>query len=204
MGTAVMAAWFYILTLLTLIARGCPPPFNDFRYANNDTLLREVIDQARSNPQLGWSHVIGGTSPVKTWPADQQGTVSIPYCWANDFSKKKFGRRFMQAWVKWSRMIGPPSAQSGHRLGGFREVTDAHGGPIFCNRDDDQNFWEKSIPPDTLVIKAVLNSHGSSGSLGYKPNSWSVQADPISEGLSSTREMLILNVTGMTHTDDIN
>lgn len=119
-----MATLIHILTLLNVVVYGCPPPFNDFQYANNDTLLLEKISQYKSGPQLGWAHVVGGTSPVKTWPANDQGIVSIPYCWADPWSRKNIDRKFKQAWLKWSVKIGSPSAQSGHRLGGFREVTD--------------------------------------------------------------------------------
>lgn len=179
MRTAIMATLFHILSLLGLVAYGCPPPFNDFDYANNDTLLREKITQYKANPQLGWAHVIGGTSPVKTWPANQQGKVIIPYCWADAWSQKKFKRRFQQAWLRWSIKIGLPSAQSGHCLGGFQEVTDEHGESVFCYGDEKHMLWKKSIPDDTLVIKAVLNSHASYASLGYTPKEWLVRTYPV-------------------------
>lgn len=176
MRTGAMVSVLYVLALLTLVVYGCPPPFNDFKYANNNTLLLEKIAQYTSDPQLGWAHVIGGTSPVKTWPANDKGIVNIPYCWADPWSKKKIDRKFQQAWLKWSVKIGSPSAQSGHRLGGFREVTDKNGEPVFCYWDKSQKVWKKSIPDDTLVIRAVLNSHASSGSLGYTPKEWLVRA----------------------------
>lgn len=98
MGTSVMAALFYILTLLTLLAHGCPPPFNDFEYVDNDTLLREKIDGYKSNPQLGWAHAVGGVSALRPWPANAQGIVLIPYCFEDAWAKKK-DRKEVPRWV---------------------------------------------------------------------------------------------------------
>jgi hypothetical protein len=44
------------------------PPFNDFWYLDNATLLQEAIAEHRSNPGLGWAHVVGSDSPTKLWP----------------------------------------------------------------------------------------------------------------------------------------
>jgi hypothetical protein len=73
-----------LLSLLITLAHGCMPPFNDFRYAENDTLMREAIAQYKSNPEGGWLAVLENGSPIK-------------FCYADDYSKSKIGLIFVEA-----------------------------------------------------------------------------------------------------------
>ncbi|KAF1926112.1 uncharacterized protein M421DRAFT_7334 [Didymella exigua CBS 183.55] len=80
-----------LLTAFATLAMSCISAFNDFKYADNATLLKETIAQYEANPAMGWAHLLGGTSPLKPWPKDESGLVNIRYCWPNLDTKAKLG-----------------------------------------------------------------------------------------------------------------
>jgi hypothetical protein len=81
--------------LFSAFAYCCVPPFNNFRYLGNTTLLQEAIakynndSQLNDATQLGWAHVVGDPSPVKTWSKDQYGISNVKFCYRDGYAKKK-------------------------------------------------------------------------------------------------------------------
>jgi len=76
-----------LLATFVACASACIPPFNDFRYIDNTTLLQEVVEgweRARA-AQMDWAHVLDGRGPVERWPKGASGIVHINYCfWDQD------------------------------------------------------------------------------------------------------------------------
>lgn len=170
MRVNTMAVFLYLVAMLSMVY-GCPPLFNAFKYADNDTLLHQAISQYESNPALGWAHVIGGASPAEPWPTNDEGIVFIPYCFTDAWTTSKFEPHLLEAWKRWADKIGSPGAQTGHRLGGFKKVQGTKG-PILCFKDKKLKKWNKKLPHDTLTISAHLGTAGSSATMGYIPQSW--------------------------------
>jgi hypothetical protein len=71
------------------VVKYCPPPFNDFKYADNATLLSEAISEFKVDPQTGWSHVVADPSPAKPWPVDHHKLSVIPFCYVDQWTKNK-------------------------------------------------------------------------------------------------------------------
>lgn len=113
------------------------PHFNNFKYADNATLLKEVVAQYDANPAMGWAHVLGGTSPLKPWPKDDNGLVNIKYCWPNLETKAKLGPAIQGGWEMWHVPLGNGGPGSGHRVGGFSEYINGDE-TVFCWPDEYQ------------------------------------------------------------------
>jgi hypothetical protein len=165
-----VATLYFILSLLTTIVHGCPPPLNNFKYADNNTLLRQAISQHES------AHVVGGNSALRPWPTNAQGIVVIPFCFVDVWVKHKIEQNFQDAWERWYNKIGDPKPQTGHRLGGFQELKDRSGNPIFCYRDQAYKFWNPKVPGGTLQIKILPGTGRSQATMGFFPPEWSVQS----------------------------
>lgn len=162
----------YLFAYLAGVVKSCPPPFNAFRFADNQTLLEETMDQYDTNPELGWTHVIntgfpGSSSPLQVWPAGPDGIVYIKYCWADQVTKDRLASVVSRAWNSWSNAIGEAGpCYRRHRLGGFSEP------PDFCYTDAAHSNWNPAVPGDTVMVWATVGSIRSSASLGYRANSW--------------------------------
>jgi hypothetical protein len=142
-----------LLSLLITLAHGCMPPFNDFRYAENDTLMREAIAQYKSNPEGGWLAVLENGSPIKPWPKNDVGVSAIKFCYADDYPKSKTGLIFVEAWNKWYNVLGNAGAGKGHRMGGFQE-TQENDESVYYFTDFARKIWNPKVLDDTLQINA--------------------------------------------------
>jgi hypothetical protein len=161
----------YLFAYLTSIAYSCPPPFNDFRFADNATLLQETVDQYETNPELGWTHVIntwpGSSSPLQVWPSGSDGIVHIKYCWVDQITKDRLESVVSRAWNSWSMALGDAGPiHRKHRLGGLSEVSD------FCFTDQTYSNWNPAVPYDTIAIMAIVGSYISTAITGYRPKLW--------------------------------
>ena len=164
-----------------LSAYSCPPLFNDFRYLENTTLLREAIVQHRSFPQLGlthghhgrrWSHADHRLSPMAVWPANDNKLTVIPFCYVNKFAKNKIGGIWLQAWKVWYKKIGNPGAKTGHSLQGFEEVKDAAGATMFCYTDHTRETWNPAVKSTTLAVGIFLDAIHASATAGFTHPDW--------------------------------
>ena len=91
-----MAIFLCVSAMLSMVY-GCRPPFNDFKYADNHTLLHQAITQYTSNAARGWAHVVKGYSPATPWPANDEGIVIIPYCFTDPWTKSRLEKSFEEA-----------------------------------------------------------------------------------------------------------
>jgi hypothetical protein len=60
-----------LLAILGTITVSCPPPLNDLRYAENSTLLAEVIAEMQlnsTNAHTAGHHSVAHGSPITVWP----------------------------------------------------------------------------------------------------------------------------------------
>ncbi len=119
----------------------CVPPFNDFIYSDNVTLLEQAIAQYDSNPAMGWAHVLGGTSPLTPCPKDESGLVNIQYCWPDQDIKRMLEAAIRGGWDMWHKLLGSGGAEQGHHLEGFSEYTDGQE-PVLCWLDKDRLICE--------------------------------------------------------------
>lgn len=125
-----------LLIAFATLATCCMPAFNDFKYAENATLLEEIVAQYGSNPDMGWADVLGGTSPLQPWPKDNSGLVNIQYCWPDLETKSKLEKAIQGGWEMWHTRLGNGGPGSGHRIGGFSEYKH-NGNMVFCWLDDE-------------------------------------------------------------------
>lgn len=78
-----------LLTVLAAAARACPPPFNNFRFAGNDTAA--LIQEAMLENGLGWTEAASHfQNPIQPWPRDSDGIVRIKYCFATPDDRQNF------------------------------------------------------------------------------------------------------------------
>ncbi|KAH6639790.1 hypothetical protein C7974DRAFT_449980 [Boeremia exigua] len=169
-------AWFWRVLLLqaalVTITVSCIPPFNDFKYTDNATLLEEAVLQHDANPAMGWAHVLGGTSPIKPWPKDDAGLVKIKYCWSNSETREKLREVIQGGWEVWHELLGAGGPDVGHRLGGLSEHVDGEE-TIFCWLDEDRQEWNPKVPSGTLVIDIIPDkTWGGFATMGYNPVDW--------------------------------
>jgi hypothetical protein len=80
---------FFLMLLIAIfgsISISCPPPLNDFRYADDRTLFGEALDEMESNSNLstlqtGGYNAAAPESPITVWPYNRDLKTRIPYCY---------------------------------------------------------------------------------------------------------------------------
>lgn len=154
------------------VVKCCPLPFNDFRCADNATLLHEAISEYKFDPQIGWAHVVADPRPAKTWPADDHKLSFIPFCYVDQWTKNKIDTIRYKASQMWYKTIGNAGPGQHHRVSGFREVKDSNGNYMFCYADRKDRIWNNNVRSDTLVIDIRLNTYVSSATMGYRLEEW--------------------------------
>ncbi|KAH7094346.1 hypothetical protein FB567DRAFT_542809 [Paraphoma chrysanthemicola] len=166
---------FLVFSALILLTRACIPPFNDFRYADNTTLLQAAVIRHEANPAMGWSHILNGKGPAEHWPTGADGIVHIQYCFDNEKSKRELGSIIIKASELWRGATGNAGQESGHRMGGFSEYT-KDGDTPFCYSS---GRWNDKVPVGTLVVRLFPNPQdgGGQASLGYRPSDWEATPD---------------------------
>jgi hypothetical protein len=166
----------YLFAYLTSTTYSCPPPFNDFMFADNATLLQETIDQYETNPELGWTHVInngpGSSSPLQVWPTGSNGIVNIKYCFVDQIDKGRLHDIVSRAWYSWYVDLGDALVYHKHRVGGFSELMDENGQSLFCFTDQNRMYWNPVVPDDTIAISAFVGTYSSTATTGYRPRRW--------------------------------
>ncbi|KAH7084698.1 hypothetical protein BKA63DRAFT_559387 [Paraphoma chrysanthemicola] len=169
-----MTIQLVLFALLSVLAYCCPPPFEDFRYLDNATLLRDTIAditaKAKYDPQLGWAHVISDPSPHKPWPSNDDKMTFVPFCFADEFTKSKLNDIFAGAWRRWYNAIGNAGPGQGHRLGGFSEIVNEKRESVWCFTDSQNKVWNSAVRPDALVVNINQGGYKSSSLTGYRPN----------------------------------
>ncbi|KAJ8114692.1 hypothetical protein OPT61_g3478 [Boeremia exigua] len=174
MSQSYFTIWRILLQVAILVATvsSCILPLNDFIYSDNVTMLEEAIAQYNVNPAMGWAHVLGGTSPLKPWPKDETGLVTIHYCWPDPETEAKLEEAVRGGWKLWHKLLGDGGPDKGHRVGGFSE----YGGSqesSFCWLDRDRYEWNPKVPSGTLVIDALPDkTWGGFATMGYNPVEW--------------------------------
>jgi hypothetical protein len=162
----------FLLSFFYLVANCCMPPFNDFRYLDNATLLQEAIAKHQSNPKLGWVHVVGSESPVKPWPKSQYGRTVIPFCYGDQLTRDRLDSMRYEAWSRWYHAIRTAGPGTGHHLAGFQETEDSGGNSIYCFTDSENTLWNPRLPADALIIDITVDSYDTYAILGYQPREW--------------------------------
>lgn len=161
-------------TLVALVA-ACPPPFNNFRFFDNITAVREAIEEIEANKgNQGWADVVGWNNPHQPWPkANGQNKATISYCFRDQATKDAIGELLLSAWGLWREKIGEPSKESGHGLE-FKEYTGG-GGQGLCRRHWVGTPWDSNVPEDTIEVVHIDNPAiyaAASATTGYIPSSW--------------------------------
>tara|TARA_R110002003_G_scaffold46_15_gene3846 strand:+ start:2187 stop:2729 length:543 start_codon:yes stop_codon:yes gene_type:complete len=161
-----------LLAALVLLTQACIPPFNNFRYADNTTLLQEAVTQHESNPAMGWSHILNGQGPAEHWPTGADGIVHIEYCFANPESKGALGGIIIRSSELWRGALGNAGPGNEHRMGGFSEYS-KNGNTPLCYKN---GRWNDDVPVGTLVVMLFPKPQdgGGQASLGYRPSDWQV------------------------------
>ncbi|EAT87304.1 hypothetical protein SNOG_04913 [Parastagonospora nodorum SN15] len=149
-----------LIVVFGVSAYSYPPPFNEFRYLDNVTLLHEAIAQHRPvHPRLGsihghqdrrWSHADHGLSPMDVWPVNDNKFTVVPFCYVNKFAKNRTGRIWSQAW----------------------KVKDATGAAMFCYTDYTREMWNPSVKPTTLAIGLFIDAMHATATAGFTHPDW--------------------------------
>jgi hypothetical protein len=160
-----------LLILFITLAHSCVPPFNDFRYIDNETLLHEAIAEYTSNPEGGWLNAMHTGSPIKPWPKDSAGISFIKFCYANEQARNRLSLILKVAWSKWYNKLGNAGQGKGHRMGGFQE-TQENGASLFCFTDPSKQTWNPKVPADTMRLDTNDGTTESFASMGYRPAEW--------------------------------
>jgi hypothetical protein len=159
------------LFLLVSLARSCTPPFNDFRYVDNATLLNNAIAQYNSNPEGGWLSVLHPDSPIKPWPKNDLGISIIKFCFSDQNTKNKVGPILAEAWNRWYVALGNAGSGKNHRMGGFQE-TQENGASVFYFTDPAKMNRNPKVSGDTLQVDINEGNTGGIAVMGYRPAEW--------------------------------
>lgn len=167
----------FIFALWVVLIASCPPPLNRWEYADNTTLLVEVIEQLDQigfdGPVTGWTHQVDTGSPLTTWPTGLNNRfVRISYCFHDEEARKQLEKQLKAGWEIWRRRLGPPSSKKEHRFLGVQEFTLPDGQKAQCYTPGTTTL-DKRIPSGTLVValNPDLKAGPHSSTLGYLPES---------------------------------
>lgn len=150
-----------LLSLMGLVA-SCPPPFNDFKYLNT-TLLGELREQYLYNKTIArrWVNAVTHPyTPLKPWPADDDGITRIKYCYRSKEEKEHLKPWFDKGWEIWHKKIGDANAENGHSLATPVEYT-KDGTPLYCNEPLHTWYvkqWHK-VPMTPYFRHSIVSFH---------------------------------------------
>ncbi|KAF2027793.1 hypothetical protein EK21DRAFT_71136 [Setomelanomma holmii] len=162
-----------LFAILSIVAYCCSPPFNNFHYLDNATLLHKTIAAVNAKLDLGWAHVVGRTSPVTPWPVNGLQITFVGFCYADALTKSKLQDTFAAAWRRWHNKIGNAGPGQGHSLGGFHNDVDEKGKSLWCFMEHNIDMiWNPAIRADALVVAILPGRYGSASLTGYRPNEW--------------------------------